>query len=386
MKLIFFLINMNLGGTEKSFLNLVDALPKDYEIDLLLLEEKGELLKYLPKNVNVKIIENHKKINEFIKYGCPVFALRELMRGRFVSFYKNAQTYFLYKFNKIQNPYHGILNLIKEQNDEYDYAVAWACPHNFISYYSLNCIKAKKKYQWIHFDIEKIYFDKRFAKNYFPGFDRIFCVSKQVKQNLIQQIPDELKNNTEVYHNIINYKEIRNKSFEYKADYHLDKINILTVGRLTREKGHLEFLTVIEKLKNDDLNFQWTIIGDGKQRKKIEQIVAEKNLNDVVRLLGSKENPYPYFKDCDIYLQPSHYEGHAVTILEAKFFKNPILANHFAGIEDEIQNGYNGIICKPKTDDQYHELKKLILSEELRKQLSLNLKNEIKTEFRNPFL
>lgn len=387
MKIIFFLINMNLGGTERSLLNLISSLPEDYEIDVLLLEEKGLLLNRFPKNVKLKQIENHEKINEFIRLGCCRFAFNELKRGNPISFLKNIFVFSLYKINVLKHPYYGIKNLINDQPHSYDMAVAYAGPHDFISYYTLNYIHAQQRFQWIHFDIERVTFHRRFAKEIYRYYDKIVCVSDLVRKNLEERLNENLKAKIQVFHNVLNYKEIQEKSREYKSDFNSNLVNILTVGRLTKEKGHLEFLGAIERLKNDGLDFQWTIVGDGGKRAEIEREIQKLNLENYVRLIGSKENPYPYFRDCDIYLQPSLYEGHALSIIEAKFFKKPILANDFAGIKDEIQNGINGIICKPETEEQYKELKKLIQSEGLREKLidSLN-EGSKKRKIINPFL
>lgn len=378
---------MNLGGTERSLLNLISSLPEDYEIDVLLLEEKGLLLNRFPKNVNLKQIENHEKINEFIRLGCRRFAFNELKRGNPISFLKNIFVFSLYKIKILKHPYYGISNLIKNQPDSYDMAAAYAGPHDFISYYTLNYIHAQQRFQWIHFDIERVTFHRRFAKEIYRYYDKIVCVSDLVRKNLEERLNENLKAKIQVFHNVLNYKEIQEKSREYKSDFNSNLVNILTVGRLTKEKGHLEFLGAIERLKNDGLDFQWTIVGDGGKRAEIEREIQKLNLENYVRLIGSKENPYPYFRDCDIYLQPSLYEGHALSIIEAKFFKKPILANDFAGIKDEIQNGINGIICKPETEEQYKELKKLIQSEGLREKLIDSLNEESKKrKIINPFL
>lgn len=378
---------MNLGGTEKSLLNLISSLPEDYEIDVLLLEREGGLLNRFPKNVKLKQIENHEKINEFIRLGCRRFAFNELKRGNPISFLKNIFVFSLYKINVLKHPYYGIKNLINDQPHSYDMAVAYAGPHDFISYYTLNYIHAQQRFQWIHFDIERVTFHRRFAKEIYRYYDKIVCVSDLVRKNLEERLNENLKAKIQVFHNVLNYKEIQEKSREYKSDFNSNLVNILTVGRLTKEKGHLEFLGAIERLKNDGLDFQWTIVGDGGKRAEIEREIQKLNLENYVRLIGSKENPYPYFRDCDIYLQPSLYEGHALSIIEAKFFKKPILANDFAGIKDEIQNGINGIICKPETEEQYKELKKLIQSEGLREKLidSLN-EGSKKRKIINPFL
>lgn len=384
--LLFFLINMNLGGTERSFLNLLSELPNHYSIDLLLLENYGELLKDIPDNVQVHILKNNVEINEFLKLGNRGFAFKELKRGRFFSFLKNIIVWLLLKFKLIKHPFYGVSQYIKSLEQSYDHAIAFAGIHNFIAYYTLRYIRAEKKFLWIHFDVTKIGFNTDFANYFYDKFQKIICVSELVRANLAKSLQINVDSKLRVVHNILYIEEIETKSSE-KDDILWDSgvVNVLTVSRLAVEKGHADFLPVIQKLKQKELNFKWWIIGDGKERQRIEHIIRELQLTDHVEVLGKKENPFPYYKACDVYLQPSKYEGHCVSIIEAKYFNKPIVSNNFAGIADEIENDYNGLICDMNFDSQYEALEKVIENSDLRMRFISNLSKEPKKEFINPF-
>jgi len=384
-RLLFFLINMNLGGTERSFLNLLSKLPDHYVIDLLLLEEYGELLKDVPANVQIHILKNNTEINEFLKLGNRGFAGKELQRGRFLSFIKNMIIWVLLKMKLIKHPFYGVSHYLQEFDESYDNAIAYAGIHNFIAYYTLNYIQAEKRFLWIHFDVTKIGFDTQFANYFYDKFQKIICVSQVVKTNLNRSLTIDITSKLEVVHNILDLEEIEIKSKQKDIHWNPDIVQILTVGRLSAEKGHADFLPVILKLKQKKLKFKWWIIGDGKERSKIDRLIQELNLSDNVEVLGKKENPFPYYKACDVYLQPSKYEGHCVSIIEAKYFNKPIVSNNFAGITDEIENEYNGLICEMNFDSQYKALEKVIKNKGLRLQFSINLSKETKQEFDNPF-
>jgi len=384
-RLLFFLINMNLGGTERSFLNLLSELPEHYVIDLLLLEEYGELLKDVPENVQIHILKNNTEIKEFLKFGNRGFAIKELQRGRFLSFIKNMTVWVLLKLKLLKHPFYGVSHYLKEFDESYDNAIAFAGIHNFIAYFTLNYIQARKRFLWIHFDVTKIGFNTQFANHFYDKFQKVICVSQVVKTNLIKSLTIDISSKLEVVHNVLDLEEIEIKSKQKDIHWNPDIVQVLTVGRLSAEKGYADFLPVIRKLKQKKLKFKWWIIGDGKERPKIERIIQELNLSDYVEVLGKKENPFPYYKACDIYLQPSKYEGHCVSIIEAKYFNKPIVSNNFAGITDEIENGYNGLICDMNFDSQYKALKKMIEDKALRKRFVNNLSNEPKKMFKNPF-
>lgn len=374
MKLIFFLINMNLGGTEKSFLNLVDALPKDYEIDLLLFEEKGELLKYLPKNVNLKIIDNHSEINEFIQIGCRRYAFEQLKKGKFFYFLKNILVFLLFKLKLIKHTFYGISNLVKKQSGTYDFAVAWAGPHDFISYYTLNYVAAKKKYQWIHFDISCVIRNVDFGKKFYPIFDCVFCVSENAK-NTFAEIFSKAK--TKVFENIISEKEI--KRLAKNGDSFTDDYNgfkILTLGRLSEEKGQQMIPEIVKRLKDDGFNFRWYLIGDGKLKKPIEDDIQKLGIEDELKLLGKKINPYPFLRDCDLYVQTSLHEGYCLTLHEAKIFNRPVVTTAVLSASNIITNNEDGLIVPIIPEQIYLGIQKMMTNSELTKKFTKFVKRD----------
>ncbi|MCW5198038.1 glycosyltransferase [Clostridium perfringens] len=92
-------------------------------------------------------------------------------------------------------------------------------------------------------------------------------------------------------------------------------------------------------------------------------------------LLGSKSNPYPYIKSCDIYVQPSIWEGFGITVSEAKILNKPIVVSDIPEFIEQIENNKTGLVYSD-INDMINKIKKLILSNELRKGFSNNLKNE----------
>lgn len=376
MRLIFFVISMNLGGTEKSLQNLISALPADCDIDVLLLEEKGELLNQFPKNVNLRVIDNRDKINEFIRIGCRRFAVNELKRGNIFSFLKNIIVFFLHKIKILSHPFYGIPYLIKEQTEGYDIAAAYAGPHDFITYYTLNFIKAKKKFQWIHFDITGINSKPNFGKHFYPAYDQIFCVSQNAKDTFVKVYP-KLESKAKVFENLVSETYLKKQSGKDPGfDDGFEGFRILTVGRLTKVKGQYMIPRVVKRLAKDGYDFRWYLIGDGVLRKELEEKIEELEIRDRLILLGLRTNPYPYMSGCDLYVQTSLHEGYCLTIHEAKIFEKPVVTTAVLSASNLIENGEDGLIVPISEDGIYSGVRALLGDKKKRARFDRFLKDD----------
>lgn len=372
VKLLFFLINMNLGGTEKSLLNLLSELPSDYDIDLLLLENDGALLKEVPANITIRVIENNVLINEFLRYGNRQFAILEFNRGNYYSFLKNIIVFFLYKVKWLSHPYYGISHYVINQTPSYDNAVAFAGIHNFIAYYTLKSIIARKKVLWIHFDVNKVISDVRFGKKFYSLFNQIVCVSENARSNFIKMFPgSEAK--TIVFQNKVS-KELLHQKAQLPESFsdRCEGIRLLTLGRLSEEKGQNMIPNVVARLKEDGFKFRWYLIGEGKLRSSIKKNIMDLGLTDNLILLGSRLNPYPYLKDCDLYVQTSLHEGYCITLHEAKIFNKPVVTTNFLSASNLIQNEKDGLIVEITEDGIYEGVKRLLSDEKLRRKFSFS--------------
>ena len=185
-KLLFVCINMNIGGTEKALLNMIAEIPKDkYEVTILMLEQYGGFLSDIPEWVKVKYLENYSEIKSILNKPPQSIIKEFIKKGRIIKAVNIAVFYYTSKLLKNKSIFFKyILSNYPKLKDEYDLAVAYAGPMDFITYYVLNKIDSKKKAQWIHFDIERIGFDKAFAAKNYKKFNNIFVVSKKGKRKI----------------------------------------------------------------------------------------------------------------------------------------------------------------------------------------------------------
>lgn len=378
-KILFMCINMNIGGTEKALLTMLNEMDRSkYEITLLMLEEYGGFLNQIPDGIKVMYLKEYKTLKKFIN-DPPQLVAKELIKNRKII--KGLSVLFVYIISKLMKDisiyYKYILSNVDTLNEEYDIAIAYAGPMDFISYFVINKIKSKKRVQWIHFDITKIGFNVNFAKKIYDKFDKVFVVSNEGKDKLINFLPS-LKDKTEVFFNIISCKMIEKMSYEgegFSDDF--DGTRILTVGRLSKEKGQDLIIPVLKKLKENGYKVRWYCIGDGPAKKEYEKLVDKLNIKDDFIFLGSKLNPYTYMKECNIYVQPSKHEGYCITLGEARCFNNPIVTTNFTGANEQIVNENTGLVCEINEEEIYKAIKKLLDDKKLYKNIKDNLNNEI---------
>lgn len=377
-KIIFMMINMNVGGTEKALLNMIEAIPKEqYEITILMLEEYGGFLNSIPKEVHIEYLNGYKDIKELLNNPPQRTALALLKQREIV---KAFNIIFLHRISKIIKNRNLFFSYVLKNHssikDHFDAAVAYAGPMEFISFFVLHKIKAKKKIQWVHFDVTKIGFNPKYESRTYKKFDKICVVSNEGKNKLIDLIP-ELKEKTVVFSNIVSSELIDRLAEEGTGFYdNFDGLRILTVGRLTSEKGQDLAIRVMARLIQNGYKVKWYCVGEGSSRKKYEELVTEYDLKDKFIFLGSDPNPYPYMKQCDIYVQPSRHEGFCITLAEARCLKKPIVTTDFTGAKEQIKDGETGLIVRNDENEMYDAIVRLLNDNDLCKMFYKNLVKE----------
>lgn len=378
-KILFMMINMNVGGMEKALLNMISEMDnKEYEVTILMLEKYGGFLEEIPSWVNIQYLEDYNNIKPMLNYP-PKNVIRDLIKNN--SYLRAFNLMIMHIITKLIDDrtlfYKYVFKDYKSIEDIYDIAVAYAGPTDYITYYVLNKINAKRKFQWIHFDITKVGFNRKFARNNYKRFDKIFIVSEEAKEKLINCIP-ELSNNMETFKNIVSKNNIFSKiNNQHPYNDNFKGIRLITVGRLSEEKGQDILIPIVKRLNDDGYNIRWYCIGEGNLRKKCEELILKYEVGDKFILLGNINNPYNYINASDIYVQSSRHEGYCIALAEAKILNKPIVTTNFAGAREQIINNKTGLISECNENDIYNNIKKLLDSEELRNRFKKNLKYDM---------
>lgn len=377
-KLLFMVSSMNIGGVEKSLLSLLSVIPKDkYYITVLTLEKKGGFLEYIPEHVKLEEAEWFKDIKHIIMESPQNTIKRYLRTGKvfkipsfIYSYYKSKNTGDRYIY------YKNILKSIPNNNEYYDAVIAYAGPTEIIDAYITHKVNADKKIGWVHFDISQHNINEKLYEKLYKKFDKIFAVSNEANKKLNEIIPSTL-GKSEVLLNIIS-KDLINEMAEEKVEFddEFDGIKIVTIGRLSKEKGQDLAIKALSKLKEDNYKVKWYCVGDGNSRSEYEKLIQQYKLENNFILLGSKSNPYPYIKNADIYVQTSRHEGYCLTLAEAKCLCKPIISTNFIGAYEQINNNINGIIIEQNEIELYNSLKYIINNDKIKDNFTKVLINE----------
>lgn len=356
------------GGIEKALISMLEIMPKDkFDITLFVMARGGEFEEYIPKQVKIKCLYGEENsVKEKI--------IGKLKRADIIGSIKiPLYTALSIKAKKVYEQERYLSKILPKQTEKFDLAIAYHTPASFSVIYVSEHLNAKKKVAWIHSDVEVYKNELENYIDYYEKFEKIYCVSKYGKDKFDNQY-HKMRDKTDVIYNIINNEQIYNLADEYKAfEDNFDGIRILTVGRLTKQKGTDIIPKIIYTILENRFNIRWYVVGDGEERENIINEIKVLGLEERLILVGTKNNPYPYFKECDIYVQPSRHEGYCLTLAEAKRFNKPIVTTDFVGALEQINNNETGLIVKFDECEIEKSVLKLIKDEKLRERLCSNL-------------
>ena len=340
---------LELGGAEISLIGLLQALDySKYDVDLFVHRHQGELMSFIPKAVNL--------LPEITAYACIESPLTEAIRRRQLgvawgrmkakwrakryqprdaSLSQNAVFQYI-----AQETEHYLPSL--ERYGEYDLAISFLQPQNYV----LSKVKAKKKVCWIHTDYTKVEFDANAELPVWTAFDHIVSISPDVTRTFLQIFPS-LEDKIVEIENILSSEFVRKRAEEANVMNEMPKqegrVNLLSVGRYTDAKNYDNVPDICRRVREQEIDMRWYIIGYGDDSL-IRQTIHEAGMEEYVVLLGKRTNPYPYMKACDIYAQPSRYEGKSVTVREAQMLCKPVVITNYATAKSQIQDGVDGVI------------------------------------------
>ncbi|MFE9077413.1 glycosyltransferase [Bacillus mobilis] len=384
-KILITSFDMAIGGVERSLIGLLNTIDySKYDVDLMLFKHEGEFLFLLPKLPNLlKEVKQYttfrKSIKQILQEGQITIGMARTLgkifgdvHGRYV---KSAEVgYFV-----IQYGWRITLPFIPKLEEEYDIAISFLWPHYFVG----DKVRAKRKIGWIHTDYSNINLNANMEYKMWSKMDNIVAVSEGCRDSFLSILPNVNKN-VEIIENILSPEFVREQAHGEDVMKELQmksgKIKLVTVGRLSYAKGIDVAMRALRKLLDEGYDMEWYVVGYGALEAELRKLLAELNLEKHFFLLGKKTNPYPYIKACDIYVQPSRYEGKAVTVREAQIIGKPVLITNFSTAKSQVQDGIDGLITEMGIDGVVNGIKRLIEDKELREAL---IENTLKGEYGN---
>lgn len=345
-KILFVMPSLDSGGAERSLVNLLNIIDlKKYKIDLLLFKKEGLFLKQVPKEVNVLDVPT--KLRYAYKIDKKIFNSITAFRFGILRLLSTLMCKIFYKEHARQQRW---IKCYKRYLDDLqgDYEIAIGFLEGDVSYYVIDKVNAGKKILWIHNDFNEIKKneDANIYEEYFKKADKVVSISDRCVEILKENYPC-LKEKFINLPNLTSAKLLKNLSNQYEiTEFKDNEFNVLTIGRLTKQKGYDFAIDALKVLKDNNVKVHWWVIGEGELRKALEKQIKDKGVEEFITFLGIKENPYPYIKKCDLLVQPSRWEGKSVVLDEAKILAKPILATRYSTIKDQLLNQKEGLVVE----------------------------------------
>jgi glycosyltransferase involved in cell wall biosynthesis len=373
-KIIITMYSMHIGGAERSLIGLLNAIDySQYHVDLMIYQHRGEFMKHIPKEVRILPYDERYDVFEvpikkLLLSKQFIFGLARLLAKADLAIQSNLFRKKIGVWNKLQYTHKYLLPLLPRIKGKYDLALSFIGIHNIV----LSKVEAIVKAGWIHTDYNQLTPDRNFDIKVYSQLDYIVNVSDECQSVFINHYPQFI-DKAIVVENILSTKVVRNQSCEIDVSNEMptDKefINLLSIGRFGHAKNFDNIPEICGKIIDEGYKVKWFIIGYGNDEMLIRKKINEFGMENHVIILGKKENPYPYLQSCDIYIQPSRYEGKAVSVREAQMLCKPVIITKYETATSQIKDGVDGIIV-PMTNEEcakgiisaiknHHLLKKL---------------------------
>lgn len=376
-RVLIIMPSMFIGGAERSVLGLMDAFDySKYDVSLFLYRQEGEFLPYI--NPKVHLLN---EIPEYKTFDVPVKSL--LLSTLFISGLLRVKAKIEQEIHAKRTGENGVwmhMQKISKNLQQtlppipgtYDFGIMFlGIPDTLV-----NKVNAKVKIAWNHTDYTTLGPDTAYDRKVYSAIDYIVSVSKECRKQFLKVYP-ELKQKAIVIENILSAELIQRLSEESVDDMDCkpDEISVLSIGRYSYAKNFDNVPDICRRILDKGLKIKWYIIGYGGDEELINNAIAENRMENNVILLGKRINPYPYIKKCDVYIQPSRFEGKAVTVREAQILGKPVIITDYATAHSQLEDRTDGIIVHKANIECAEDIAKVLKDKALLEKIASECSN-----------
>lgn len=369
-KLLFVNNNLETGGVQISLLNLLNEIKDEYDITLLTFFYKETYKDILPKGIKLLTVKS-----PFRHFGM----FKKDVKGKPFQFI--ART-FWWGLTKIFNRSFTIklMSLFQKKIKGYDYAISYSHEGNQKNLYGgcnefvLKKVEAKQKIAWLHCDFGLCGANNKKSYAIYEKFDKIVACSEGAKEAFLKCMPD-FRDKSYVVRNCNDYekiKELANKGMFYDNNC----FNIVTVARLSQEKGIDRALYAIKHCLDNGEKIKYHIVGSGIEEERLKNIVQELQLQEQVVFYGNQKNPYPYMVNADLFLLTSYHEAAPMVFDEAACLNVPIFATQTTSTDEMIVKSQSGVVCENTQIDINNKLLNLLKNKNFLQEIKNLLKQK----------
>ncbi|MBQ6067373.1 MAG: glycosyltransferase [Clostridia bacterium] len=336
---ILFLINtLGGGGAEKALINLVNYIdPSRFRITVETMFDDGVNVPRL--HPDIRYISKKAPCPRGIAYVFRLFSAKQLYR------------YFI-------------------GNEKYDILVAYmhGAPVKVIS----GCPDPKvRKIAWLHNGnpetgtFFKFWMTKKAAFRAYENCAAVVGVSRSVSEAFARYTGIE---DVKTVYNTCDVDLIRSLAEQdppFRKDN--DKKYLVSVGRISEEKGYDRFFEVCRRLYGEGYPLDVTVVGTGDKEDELKKRIAETSVGDWFHLAGFQENPYPYVANADLFVCPSYQEGLSTAVAEAVILGVPVVSTDVSGAKEILgEHDEYGLVTQNSEEGLYEGVKKMLSDENLR--------------------
>lgn len=358
MKILFVMYNMEIGGTRRSLLNLLEKMVKEgVQCDLLLFSPYGDFMNQIPHGVRVLhgdiLMQSIYATKQTLKKYAPSYLV--LMKA--------VQKILKKVFGEKRFYDHVMRGYAKRhfKNNDYDAVIAFQegdCV-KFATYVPSPCRLA-----WIHNDYGNLQGEQRGTPAIFSKLDSILFVAEGTRRTFVEAYP-QFADKMRVIPNILPQDRIRESASDDDAERIFtdpNRIHIVSVGRVARQKAFERIPEVLDGLGTLSQRIEWSVIGDGPDLPRLREELETKGLQDCVRFIGARNNPFPLVRQADLYVLTSLYESQPMVVMEALTLGVPVLSTDFASVRELLGNKPFGVICENSVAGLTDSLRRLLES------------------------
>jgi len=348
--------NLGIGGVQRSLVNLLNEIKNDYNVTLFLFHTGGEYIGDIPEQITVIGTKGPLKVlgvshQQSRKLGWSFFLTRGVLA----------------LYSRLINNRLPIKLLVNTEKKKPSFDIAISFLHDFhekilyggCNQFVLDKVIAKKKIAFVHCDFLRSGGNTLNNRKLYRRFDKIAVVSTGTRKSFVAAIP-ELNDRVYSINNCHQYSEYIRLSKIDPIEYSEDSLNIITVSRLSPEKGLIRGLEVVKQLSEEGYKVHWHIVGDGPLAGIILKEIEELHLHENVTLYGNQKNPYRYIKNADVFLLPSFHEAAPMVFAEAKCLGVPIISTNTTSAQEMVMDDGAGWVCENSEQGIYSSLKMLL--------------------------
>lgn len=363
-KVLIVIESLVCAGAEKSLISFLSTLDYNrFEVDLQLFKYGGEFEQFLPKEVRLlppfeytQFIEKN-VIQQFLTLDIPKLKAR----WGYSMAIRQGQTFHV---DKARLYWKHIAPCLPTPEKKYDVAIGYA--QGLPTFYVAEKVNASSKMSWVNVSYRLTGINKEFQEKFYANMDHIVTVSDSA-YTVFQEIYPQFASKMLVIWDMLDATFI-DKLSKVPTETGMSKQVpcLLTIARLNKpQKGYDISLEACKILKERGIAFKWYAIGRGPYKEEMEQFIEANHLQDTFILLGTTSNPYPYIKDCTLYVQTSRHEGYGLSIAEARILNRPVVTTEFDAVYNQMVPEKNGLVVKQDPVAVADAIERLLKDKEL---------------------